>query len=204
MEDHQTLILEPLRYVYRDSCEKRTAGQLLAGARAGDSLAWRQLVSRCDGLVRATARRHRLQDCNVEDVSQATWLHLLESADRIQDVDRILGWLATTAARESLRIIARQRRVRPGPECVLEPQTDARFDPEARALEHELYAALHAAVDALPERRRRLVWTVASRSASYAEIASAIGVPIGSIGPTWQRCINQIRSAMLAQGFVPG
>jgi RNA polymerase sigma factor (sigma-70 family) len=204
MREHHTLTVEPLRGAHRSVGEERTAGQLLEGARAGDLLAWRLLVGRCDGLVRSTARRYRLQDSDVDDVSQVTWLRLLEGADRIQDVAGVKRWLVTVASREALRVLARQRRERAGLESERELPADANGMPETRALDGELHAALHAAVGALPEQRRRLVWTLAGRSASYSEVATALDMPIGSIGPTWQRCIKQLRLEMSAHGYVSG
>ena len=33
---------------------------------------------------------------------------------------------------------------------------------------------------------------------SYAEVSAALGVPVGSIGPTRQRCLNNLRQVMAA------
>jgi len=81
--------------------------ELVRSARAGKVEAWNAIVDRFAGLVWAIARRHRLSDADAADVSQTTWLRLVEHLDRIEDPDRIGGWLATTARRESLRVLRR-------------------------------------------------------------------------------------------------
>jgi DNA-directed RNA polymerase specialized sigma24 family protein len=43
-------------------------------------------------------------------VAQTTWLRLVENLDRIREPDRLGAWLATTARRESLRVIRRGAR----------------------------------------------------------------------------------------------
>ena len=79
--------------------------ELVIDAAAGDSAAWDALVGRFAGTVWAVARGYRLSAADAADVSQTTWLRLVEHLDRIEQPDRIGGWLATTARRESLRVL---------------------------------------------------------------------------------------------------
>jgi DNA-directed RNA polymerase specialized sigma24 family protein len=64
-------------------------------------------VRRFGGMVAAMARRCRLREADVAEVCQTTWLRLVENIDRIEQPDRLGGWLATTSRRESLRIATR-------------------------------------------------------------------------------------------------
>ena len=97
-----------------------------AGRRAGDQDAWEAIVDRFSGLVWATARAHRLSRADAADVAQTTWLRLVENLDRIRDPERLGGWLATTARRESLRAIRRGTREEPTGEADLfEQPSDA-------------------------------------------------------------------------------
>src|ERR1700736_5759838 len=80
------------------------AGWLKAAA-AGDATAWDALVGRYSNLVWAVARGHRLNAADAADVSQTTWLRLVEHLDRIEQPERVGAWLATTARRESLRVL---------------------------------------------------------------------------------------------------
>lgn len=66
----------------------------------GDQLASKQLVDPYDGLVHSVPRSFRLQPADVLDVVQTTWLRRT-----IRDPQRLAGWLAVTASRESLAIL---------------------------------------------------------------------------------------------------
>jgi DNA-directed RNA polymerase specialized sigma24 family protein len=63
-------------------------------------------------------------------------------------------------------------------------------------LSHERDAAIRQAFECLPPRWRTLLEVLMDAPlASYEEVAEAVGMPIGSIGPTRQRCIERLRSA---------
>src|ERR1700727_1473163 len=87
--------------------------QIVLQARAGSSEAWQSLIQRFGGLVAAIARRCRLNDADVAEVSQTTWLRLVENLDRIEQPERLGAWLATTSRRERLRIATRRALVSP-------------------------------------------------------------------------------------------
>ena len=53
----------------------------------------------------AVARAHRLRDADAADVSQATWLRLLQNLGQLKEPARVGAWLATTARRECLRVL---------------------------------------------------------------------------------------------------
>jgi len=78
-------------------------------AAAGDAQAWERLVDRYAGLVWSVCRAHRMSAEDAADVSQLTWLRLLENLDQIRDPQRLAGWLATTCRRECLAYLRRAR-----------------------------------------------------------------------------------------------
>src|SRR3954462_5922819 len=67
-----------------------TAGltELVLSAAEGDQAAWDALVDRFAGLVWSIARAHRLSAADAADVSQTTWLRLVEHLGRIRDPQR--------------------------------------------------------------------------------------------------------------------
>src|SRR3954468_5004445 len=89
-----------------------TAGlvELVHAAADGDQEAWDALVDRFAGLVWSIARAHRLSAADAADVSQTTWLRLVEHLGRIRDPERVGAWLAATARHEGLRVIRPPRR----------------------------------------------------------------------------------------------
>ena len=62
-------------------------------------------------------------------------------------------------------------------------------------------AALWQVFDELPDPCRRLLRVlVADPPPAYAEIADALDMPIGSIGPTRARCLAKLRTLALQSG----
>lgn len=182
-------------------------GPLLDAAAAGDGAAWDALVARFTGLLWATARSHRLSTADAADVVQTTWLRLVENLGRIQDPERLGGWLATTARRECLVVLRRSRREPPvGDERLLDTVPDQRSALDVTLLVDERDASLWRVFDELPDRCRRLLRVLlADPAPSYAEVADALDMPIGSIGPTRQRCLASLRMLAVESGALdPG
>ena len=170
--------------------------EVVMQARAGSNAAWEALIERFGGLVTAIARRCRLSDADVAEVSQTTWLRLVENLNRIQQPERIGAWLATTSRRESLRIATRRSPVSAGEEVYL--MVDDKADPlDAALLREEQAQAIRAAVERLsPHCRRLLGALMGDDDVPYKTIAEQLSMPIGSIGPTRGRCLEHLRQIM--------
>lgn len=175
---------------------------LVADARRGDQQAWRELVDRFARLVWSVARSHRLDHADAADVCQTTWLRLAEHLHTLRDPARLPGWLATTARRESLRVIAGRRRETPDP-MPGEPDPDPAYGPETLVLIDDRDTRLWQAFDSLSERCRQLLKILSSSpEMSYNEVGSVLGIPIGSIGPTRGRCLDILRRRLVASDFI--
>jgi RNA polymerase sigma factor (sigma-70 family) len=175
--------------------------QLVAAANCGDASAWDALVERYSRLVWAVARSFRLSSADAADVSQTTWLRLVEKLDTIKDPDHLAGWLATTAKRESLRILRLSGRESPtfddGEELLGPEAGSLEQNPEALALLGDEYTHLWRAFARLSESCQVLLWLVTvAPLGSYAEVSAALGMPIGSIGPTRSRCLDRLRAQL--------
>jgi RNA polymerase sigma factor (sigma-70 family) len=182
-------------------------GGLVTAAADGDTAAWNALVARFNGLVWSVARGYGLSRDDAEEVGQITWFRLADHIGRIKEPDRIGGWLATTARNETFKMLRAAQRVGPVPDPdVFAPAIDD-HSPEAAVLAAEEDAA-HAellrrmweAFHGLPERCRRLLRVLsASPPPSYADIAVALDMPVGSIGPTRARCLGRLRDLLNAE-----
>jgi RNA polymerase sigma factor (sigma-70 family) len=166
---------------------------LIRAANGGDGAAWEAIVDRFAGLVWATTRAYRLSPTDAADVTQTTWLRLVENLDRINDPERLGGWLATTARRECLRHMRlRSHELATGEDSVFEAPSEDRV--EQRVMIRERNAALRRALARISERCQTLLRLLAGpESFSYEEIAAALDMPIGAIGPTRARCLDQLR-----------
>jgi RNA polymerase sigma factor (sigma-70 family) len=166
--------------------------ELVAAAAIGSQEAWDALVDRFSALVWSIARAHRLGDADAADVSQTTWLRLVEHLGRLRDPESVGAWLATTARHECLRLIRQADRFLYD-DGALEP-TDPDPLPEALLVSGERQAQLWRAIESLSDRCRSLIRVlIADPAPSYEEVAAALDMPIGSIGPTRARCLEQLR-----------
>lgn len=182
-----------------DTTDGEDTACLFRRARSGDQQAWDCLVSRYTALLWRIARAHQLSPADSGDVVQTTWLRLVEHADRISDPARLGGWLATTARRECLRVLRLSRRERPHPddhEAFDEGMAPA-VPPDTGLLRMERDAQLWSALATLPERSRLLLRVLmADPPPSYDEVADALGIPRGSIGPTRARSLARLREIL--------
>lgn len=167
-------------------------------ARDGEQAAWDTLVARYTPLLWRIARAHHLVPADAADAVQTTWLRLVEHGDRISEPERLGSWLATTIRRECLRILRRSQRERPHPEDhEAFEEVDPGDRPDARLLREERDELLWSAVATLPERAQRLLQVLmADPPPSYDDIAAALEMPLGSIGPTRARSLARLRELL--------
>jgi RNA polymerase sigma factor (sigma-70 family) len=173
---------------------------LVRRAREGDRQAWEGLVDQFGRLIWSITVDFKLADGDAADVSQTTWLRLLQHIDRIEYPDRVGSWLAATARNECLRSLAARKRVVLSHDdaefenaVVLGPDIDERLLADERAL------VVRDALSRLPRRWQRLLeMLMADPPVPYAEISDELGLPIGSIGPTRGRCLARLRVIMQA------
>jgi RNA polymerase sigma factor (sigma-70 family) len=173
--------------------------EIVDRASAGNQAAWNEIVDRFSGLVWSTTRAHRLSAAEAADAAQSTWLRLVENLDRIEDPERLGAWLATTARRECLRIIRMGKREMPSDEEWMF-ESDSGETIEGRLLARERDEALWAGFREIEERCQALLRLVcAPEPPTYEEVAAALDIPIGAIGPTRARCLDKLRRQLDAQ-----
>jgi RNA polymerase sigma factor (sigma-70 family) len=174
--------------------------KIVEAAASGDQRAWDGLIGEFAGLIWAIARAHRLVDADAADVAQATWLRLFENLGRLHDPGRVGAWLATTARRECLRVLRASMRSLPvgdeipDRECSDPRPGDALITGERDRALWRSFSGLRASDQAL------LRLLVADPAPAYDEIASALDMPIGSIGPTRQRALRRLSEELEHQG----
>ncbi|GLY00511.1 RNA polymerase sigma factor [Actinoplanes rectilineatus] len=170
---------------------------LVKRIRAGERDAWQALVRRYSGRLWAVARGMRLRPDDAADAVQTTWLRLVERLDDLREPDRVGGWLTTTMRRQCLDTLARRQRVidqdrfdeLPGPSEPL----------DRHLLRTERDAALWRAFRSLGPRCETLLrLLLADPPPSYALVSVTLDMPIGSIGPTRQRCLARLREVLAA------
>jgi RNA polymerase sigma factor (sigma-70 family) len=173
--------------------------RIVSAAAAGDQQSWDLLVARYSGLLWGVTRAHRLGTADAADVVQTTWLRLVEHLPQIRNPEGIGSWLATTARRECLGLLRSGARCQPSEEMELLVDAGAEHaELDSALLTAERDAELWAAFNRLPTRDQALLRLLAVDSPpSYQEISAALGMPIGSIGPTRARSLERLRRELL-------
>lgn len=170
--------------------------------RDGDSSAMGTLVDDVTPLLWHTARSQGADPATAEDVVQTTWLRLVEHAGDITDPQAVLQWLIMTTKREAWSAVRRGRRTVPR-EPWEEPSSGdpmsptAAPDPAVATEESERASAIWQHVERLPQRCQQLLRLVAFvERPDYSVVSAALGIPVGSIGPTRGRCLAKLRLAL--------
>ncbi len=175
------------------------AGALFAAYRAGAQDAMAELIALTTPILWHTARAQNLSRESAEDVVQAAWLALIRSADSISEPRAVLAWLITTVRRDSWRVARTDRRAQPSEiedDDLIEPQQTG---PEDTLVRSSGRGQLWDHIAALPERCRALLRVIAfADRPDYAAVAAALGMPVGSIGPTRGRCLAKLRAQLSA------
>ncbi len=176
---------------------EQQVSDLVERAVAGDDSAWRALVEQYRTVAWSVARAHGLAAADAADVVQATWLNLAQHLHAIREPDRLAGWLATVARRESLRVLAVRRQ-----EFELSDVESDLAGPESTAVDRDSDRALWLALDRLPDRCRTLLRLLASApDLSYAQAARALGIKPSSVGRTRGRCLAVLRRQLECEGL---
>lgn len=177
---------------------------LLLRVGEGDPAAWEDIVHRYGSRVCATVRSFALQDADALDAMQTTWLRLAEHAHRIQDPERLGGWLVTTARRECLRILRQAKSTPDRCDAVAEAVVDPLVGPEQRVIDADTRRTLWNLVSELSPRRRSLLRALfTDHPRPYIEAAHITGIPPGGIGPTRARALAQLRDRLEEHGLGP-
>lgn len=172
-------------------------GPLIAAAVAGDQDAWNRIVDRFAGLVWTIARSFRLSAADAADVSQVTWLRVVEHLHALREPQALAAWIGTTARREALQLLRRQREIPVDDARWADESDDSVPAPGQRLLRDERDRELWDAFERLPVRCRTLLrLLVIEPAGSYAAVSAALDVPVGSLGPARGRCLDALRKEL--------
>ncbi len=189
-----------------------TNAQLIQACLQGDSTAWQHLVDRYARLVHSVPGRYGMTPAEVDDVGQEVFLTLAQSLHEIDDPERLPAWLLTTTRRLSWRMLQKRKREQPahdGDLADVELPATAQVVAQPLPSLNELLAGwqrqevLRQGMSRLNERCRELLTLIFldQTEPSYDEIGAHFGIPKGSIGPTRNRCLQQLRSILEGLGF---
>lgn len=176
---------------------RQTDRDLIRACRSGDARAWERLLDKYERLVFSISLHYGLTTDDAADVTQITFTILLQNLNTLPDEIRLSSWLATVARRHTWRLLARNRR-----ESISPDEDLARNETFGGIVDNrerwELAEWLNQGLSMLDERCRKLLLVLYfdAEQPSYAQIADRLKMPIGSIGPTRARCLEQMRQSL--------
>jgi RNA polymerase sigma factor (sigma-70 family) len=166
-------------------------------ALADDARAWAELVDALSPIVWRLLLAHALGQAERDDAFAMTFLRLYERLETVTDPRALPGWIRTVARNEVYAISrARQRfsaviELNTG-STVLAVDDDTVQVDEADG-EADLRTAMAEALADLPDHEQRLLRMLSlDPRPSYGEIAATLGIPVGSIGPTYGRAKQRL------------
>ena len=170
---------------------------------AGSEEAWSLLIEKYKALIYSIPVKYGLPPQEAADVFQATCTELLTRLPEIREPRALPKWLMQVAHHESYRWKRQGQRVvsRDADEDLPEPEVPAIAESLVQQTQEE--QILREAMASLTPQCRRLVellfYEVPARP--YTEVAKELGLAVGSIGFTRQRCIERLRRHLEDLGF---
>jgi RNA polymerase sigma-70 factor (ECF subfamily) len=182
--------------------EGAAAAALVTRAKAGDTLAFSELVRRYRKRIFALALHLTSSASDADDIAQDVFLQAYRALDTFEGRSEFFTWVYRMAVNRSLN--KRRDRGRRGEVDLDDPRIDFAVAVDARgnpALEAELrqtYAILLRALDALPTAMRTSVVLVALQGMSHGEVAVVQKCPVGTIAWHMHEARKQLHTALAA------
>jgi RNA polymerase sigma factor (sigma-70 family) len=170
---------------------------------SGNEAAWSQLIDKYKALIYSIPIKYNLPPQEAADVFQATCVELLVRLPELREPRALPKWLMQVAHHECYRVKRLSQRVvsRDSEEDTPEPETPPIAENLVQQTQEE--QILREAMATLTPQCRRLVELLFFESPSrpYAEVAAELGLALGSIGFTRQKCIERLRRQLEELGF---
>ncbi len=133
------------------------------------------------------AYRYASNPSEAEDIAQDALLRAWRRRSTLRDSDRRNQWLAAIVRNEAFR---QHARVRPDPTATLEFREGAE---DARVLATVELADLHAALERLSDRDRRILEMRYEEDLTHPAIARRLGIPEGTVKVRLHRARAKLR-----------
>jgi RNA polymerase sigma factor (sigma-70 family) len=198
---------------------QNTNTQIVQRCLNGDASAWQELVHRYANLVHSVPVRYGLTPMEVDDIGQDVFFILAQSLHQIDDPERLPSWLITTARRATWRVLQKRDReqliesvhtedLETVPSDSVSPVTGQALATSSPSIEELVdgwiyQEALTQGLQRLEDRCQQLLRLLFldREEPSYEEISARLQMPLGSIGPTRNRCLRKLRSILERLGF---
>lgn len=189
--------------VFPASGLERSDADLVRECRDGSQTAWDELVGRYQRLIYAIPRRAGLNDEQAADVFQEVFLTLFEKIDELEQPDKVRSWIVTTAKFKTWAVVRSSKGAyAPESEEEMEQEMANLADKSPLAdqvlVELEQQHLIRTALKQLEERCQKILSMLylSTTTASYAEVAEAVGVGETSVSPLRSRCLKKLEKLL--------
>ncbi len=176
---------------------------LIESCRAGDDLAWEDFVRRFQGRIYALAYSYAGDREDARDLAQEIFIRLFETRDRWAGANEFMPWLIHVARNRSVDFL-RRRKVRRPPVAVLEDEgyqiPDSQPTPETRAVTASQRSLLHQALQGVSALSREILVLRDVHGLPVQQVASVLGVPIGTVKSRASRARLELIARVRALG----
>ena len=170
---------------------------------SGNEEAWSLLIEKYKALIYSIPVKYGLPPDEAADVFQATCMELLTRLPELREPRALPKWLMQVAHHQCFRWKRQQQRLvsRDAEPNLPVPETPAIAESLMQQTQEE--QMLREAMAALSPQCRRLVELLFFETPPrpYAEVATQLGLAVGSIGFTRQKCIERLRRHLDDLGF---
>ncbi len=177
--------------------------RLVKACLTGDEEAWSSLIDKYKALIYSIPVKYGLSREEAADVFQATCTELLVRLPELREPRALPKWLMQVAHHESYRWKRQSQRTvsRDAETDLPEPTTPAIAESLFQQTQEE--QMLREAITVLTPQCRRLVELLFFETPSrpYSEVAAELGLAVGSIGFTRQKCLERLRARLDELGF---
>jgi RNA polymerase sigma factor (sigma-70 family) len=170
----------------------------------GNEEAWSLLIDKYKALIYSIPVKYGLPSQEAADVFQATCAELLLRLPELREPRALPKWLMQVAHHECYRWKRQQQRMvsRDADPDLPEPETPPIAESVIQQTQEE--QMLREAMSSLTPQCRRLVELLffETPARSYVDVAKELGLAVGSIGFTRQKCMDRLRRQLDALGFL--
>jgi RNA polymerase sigma factor (sigma-70 family) len=170
---------------------------------SGSEEAWSLLIDKYKALIYSIPVKYNLSRQEAADVFQATCTELLIRLPELREPRALPKWLMQVAHHECYRMKRMNQRVvsRDAEPNLPEPKIPPIAETLVQQTQEEQF--LREAMTALTPQCRRLVELLFFETPSrpYTEVAEELGLAVGSIGFTRQKCIERLKRHLTELGF---
>jgi RNA polymerase sigma factor (sigma-70 family) len=180
-----------------------TDTRLVKECLAGNEEAWSALVDKYKALIYSIPIKYQMPPQEAADVFQAVCMELLSRLPDLRQPKALPAWLIQVTHHQCFRWKRQQQRVvsSDSETGILEPEIPPVAESLIRQTQEE--QILRVAISDLAPQCQKLVAALFFEfpARPYAEIAADLGLAVGSIGFTRQKCIERLRKSLKKMGF---